>query len=105
MKQHARFAPERARWACHPRTNRGQCSLPLAMPKAVVIRTAGTNCDAELVRAFTLAGAGVQTIHLDRLAAEPDRLDEFDLIAFPGGFSYGDDIASGRIFAMRVRER
>lgn len=75
------------------------------MPTAVVIRTAGTNCDAELARAFSLAGAEPQTVHLDRLIAEPDRLDEFDLIGFPGGFSYGDDIASGRIFAMRVRER
>jgi len=75
------------------------------MPNAVVIRAAGTNCDAELVRAFTLAGAAVETVHLDRLVAEPGRLDEFDLIGFPGGFSYGDDIASGRIFAMRVRER
>ncbi len=77
----------------------------MGMPNALVIRTAGTNCDAELVRAFTMAGAGARTLHLDRLAAEPDTLDEFDLIGFPGGFSYGDDIASGRIFAMRVRER
>jgi phosphoribosylformylglycinamidine synthase subunit PurQ / glutaminase len=75
------------------------------MPNAVVIRAAGTNCDAELVRAFTLAGASVEVLHLDRLVAEPSRLDSFDLIGFPGGFSYGDDIASGRIFAMRVRER
>jgi phosphoribosylformylglycinamidine synthase len=75
------------------------------MPNALVIRAAGTNCDTELVRAFTLAGATVRTEHLDRLTAEPDALDEFDLIAFPGGFSYGDDIASGRIFAMRARER
>jgi phosphoribosylformylglycinamidine synthase len=58
-----------------------------------------------MVRAFELAGADAQTVHLDRLVAEPDRLDEFDLVAFPGGFSYGDDIASGRIFAMRARER
>jgi phosphoribosylformylglycinamidine synthase len=75
------------------------------MPQAVVIRAAGTNCDGEMVRAFELAGADAQTVHLDRLVAEPDRLDEFDLVAFPGGFSYGDDIASGRIFAMRARER
>src|SRR5262245_15863995 len=76
-----------------------------SMPNAVVIRAAGTNCDGEMVRAFELAGAKAQTIHLDRLVAEPHRLDEFDLIGFPGGFSYGDDIASGRIFAMRARER
>ena len=75
------------------------------MPNAVVIRAAGTNCDQEMLRAFRLAGAEAETVHLDRLIEEPGRLDEFDLIGFPGGFSYGDDIASGRIFAMRVRER
>lgn len=75
------------------------------MPNALVIRAAGTNCDAELVRAFTMAGAPAQTIHLDLLAAEPNRLDDYDIVGFPGGFSYGDDIASGRIFAMRARER
>lgn len=75
------------------------------MVKALVVRTAGTNCDAEMVRAFELSGAGATLVHLDRLIADPARMDEFDLIGFPGGFSYGDDIASGRIFAMRVRER
>lgn len=73
--------------------------------RALVIRTAGTNCDGELIRAFTLAGAATQSVHLDKLVAEPRQLDEFDLIGFPGGFSYGDDIASGRVFAVRLRER
>ncbi|MFG0251413.1 MAG: phosphoribosylformylglycinamidine synthase subunit PurQ [Phycisphaerales bacterium JB038] len=72
-------------------------------PRALLIRTAGTNCDAELAHAFTLAGAGVQTIHLDTLIAQPELLRDFQLIGFPGGFSYGDDIAAGRIFAMKVR--
>jgi phosphoribosylformylglycinamidine synthase subunit PurQ / glutaminase len=75
------------------------------MARALVIRTAGTNCDIELVRAFQLAGAEAQNLHLDRLVRDPALLDGFDLIGFPGGFSYGDDVASGRIFAMRVRER
>lgn len=74
-------------------------------PRAIVLRSAGTNCDSEMVRAFELAGASVELIHLDAVCAQPDRLDECDLIGFPGGFSYGDDIASGRIFAVRVRER
>jgi phosphoribosylformylglycinamidine synthase I len=75
------------------------------MTQALVIRTAGTNCDAELVRALSLAGATPTLLHLDRLIADPARLEQFDIICFPGGFSYGDDIASGRIFAMRVREK
>jgi phosphoribosylformylglycinamidine synthase len=75
------------------------------MVNALVIRAAGTNCDAELVRAFELAGARVETAHLRSLVNDPARLERYGLIGFPGGFSYGDDIASGRIFAMRVRER
>jgi phosphoribosylformylglycinamidine synthase len=75
------------------------------MTKALVIRAAGTNCDAELCRAFALAGAAPELVHLDRLIAEPMRVDDAAILAFPGGFSFGDDIASGRIFAMRLRER
>jgi phosphoribosylformylglycinamidine synthase subunit PurQ / glutaminase len=74
-------------------------------PKALVIRTAGTNCDLELERAFAMAGACVEKRHLHHLCDHPDEIDGFDLIGFPGGFSYGDDIASGRIFAMRTRQR
>ena len=75
------------------------------MPRALVIRAAGTNCDAELCRAFALAGATASLVHVDRLIADPDQFETFDLIGFPGGFSYGDDIASGRILAMKLRER
>lgn len=44
-------------------------------------------------------------MHVDVLIKDPSRIGAFDLIGFPGGFSYGDDIASGRVFAMKVRER
>lgn len=74
------------------------------LPRAIVIRTAGTNCDAEMVRAFALAGASPELVHLDRLIAEPGMLGAFDLIGFPGGFSYGDDCGAGRVQAMRIRE-
>lgn len=77
----------------------------VSKPRALVIRAPGTNCDAELERAFVLGGAACDRLHLDQLAARPTLLREFQLIGFPGGFSYGDDVASGRIFAMTVRER
>ncbi|MBL4590470.1 MAG: phosphoribosylformylglycinamidine synthase subunit PurQ [Phycisphaerales bacterium] len=77
----------------------------MSTPRALVIRTAGTNCDAELCRAFELGGASVELLHIDTLCADPDRIAPFDLIGFPGGFSYGDDISSGRILAMHVRQR
>ncbi|MCC6681090.1 MAG: phosphoribosylformylglycinamidine synthase subunit PurQ [Phycisphaeraceae bacterium] len=72
-------------------------------PRTLIIRTAGTNCDVELAHAFELAGAATETIHLNRLIEQPQLIDGFDLIGFPGGFSYGDDIAAGRIFANRIR--
>jgi phosphoribosylformylglycinamidine synthase len=78
---------------------------PAESPRALIIRAPGTNCDAELCRAFALAGAAPELVHLDHLCRQPADLDRFDLVGFPGGFSYGDDIASGRLFAMKVRER
>jgi phosphoribosylformylglycinamidine synthase subunit PurQ / glutaminase len=76
----------------------------MSTPRALIIRTAGTNCDAEMTRAFALAGAEPELVHLDALVREPSRLEAYDLIGFPGGFSYGDDIASGRVLAMKLRE-
>lgn len=74
-------------------------------PSTLIIRTAGTNCDAELAYAFQQAGAATQTIHLSTLIDQPALIERFDLIGLPGGFSYGDDIAAGRIFANRLRHR
>lgn len=74
-------------------------------PTAMVIRAPGTNCDAEMCRAFELAGARVNLIHIDRLIDDTGQVDGADLIGFPGGFSYGDDVASGRILAVRLRRR
>ena len=74
-------------------------------PHALIIRTAGTNCDGELVHAFEMAGARTSLIHINRLIDHPQVLDQSDLIGFPGGFSYGDDISAGRIFANTLRHR
>jgi len=71
--------------------------------KTLVIRTAGTNCDGEMVRAFEQAGSVVDLVHVERLIGEPSSIDQYDIIGIPGGFSYGDDIASGRVFAMKCR--
>lgn len=73
------------------------------MPNALVITTAGINCDLELGHAFELAGAAAEFVHLNRLMAEPGLIDRFDLIGIPGGFSYGDAIGAGRIAAQLMR--
>jgi phosphoribosylformylglycinamidine synthase I len=72
-------------------------------PIALIVRGAGINCDQELAFAFERAGAQSRAVHLNELIRQPRIIEEADLIGFPGGFSYGDDIAAGRIFANRVR--
>ena len=74
-------------------------------PLTLIVRTAGTNCDRELAHAFQLAGAATETVHLNELIRQPDRLKQYHLIGLPGGFSYGDDIAAGRILANYLRHR
>lgn len=71
-------------------------------PNALVLRTAGTNCDFETAHAFELAGASAERVHLNRVLESPGLLNDFQLLAIPGGFSYGDDIAAGRIFANQI---
>jgi phosphoribosylformylglycinamidine synthase len=71
-------------------------------PTTLILRTAGTNCDAETAFAFEQAGARTESVHINRLLREPALLDHFQILAIPGGFSYGDDIAAGRILANQI---
>ena len=71
-------------------------------PKTLVLRTAGSNCDAETAHAFNLAGASAERVHLNRILENAKQLNDYQLLAIPGGFSYGDDIAAGRIFANQI---
>ncbi len=72
-------------------------------PKVLVLRTAGTNCDAETGFAFKTAGAQVDLVHINRLLNKEISLQDYHILALPGGFSYGDDIESGKIFANELR--
>jgi phosphoribosylformylglycinamidine synthase I len=71
-------------------------------PTTLILRTAGTNCDGETSHAFQIAGAHTEFIHINRLLDEPGLLERFQILAFPGGFSYGDDIAAGKILANQI---
>ena len=71
-------------------------------PKVCVLKTDGINCDQETVHAFTVAGAEAKTVLLNQLRAQKNLLGEFQILVIPGGFSYGDDIASGKILALEL---
>jgi phosphoribosylformylglycinamidine synthase len=69
----------------------------------VILRAAGTNCDLETQHAWELAGARAERVHLRRLVEQPRRLEQYQIVTIPGGFSYGDDISAGRIFAAQLQ--
>ena len=70
--------------------------------KALVLRAAGINCDMETVHAFELAGAQTQAIHVNAIIENKSVLEQFQIIVFPGGFSYGDDVAAGKILSNQI---
>ena len=71
--------------------------------KVMVLRTAGTNCNEETAFAFERLGAQVAQVHVNAAVAGQTQLSNFHILAIPGGFSHGDDIASGRILANELR--
>lgn len=73
-------------------------------PRVLVLRAPGTNCDEETAFAFEQAGAVAERVHVNRLIENPALHDRYQILCVPGGFSYGDDIAAGRILANRLRQ-
>ncbi|MBN2139014.1 MAG: phosphoribosylformylglycinamidine synthase I [Sedimentisphaerales bacterium] len=70
--------------------------------RAIVLRAAGINCDMETEYALELAGTKAQRVHVNRIIEDVDMLKDYQIIVFPGGFSYGDDVAAGKILANQV---
>ncbi len=75
----------------------------MPQPRILILRAPGTNCDAETAYAFQCAGGQPQVLHLNQLLESPHLAAEYQILCLPGGFSYGDDVAAGRIFANQIR--
>ena len=72
-------------------------------PKVLVLTGYGINCDMETQHAFKLAGADAERVRLTDLTNGTRKLSEFHILAFTGGFSFGDDIASGKVLANMIK--
>ena len=70
-------------------------------PKVLIFRTAGTNCEIETEFAFKYAGAHTELSHINSIKNKKSFL-EYQIICFPGGFSYGDDLGAGKIFSFEL---
>ncbi len=73
--------------------------------KALILRAPGTNCDQETAYAFEQAGAVADDVHINQLMESPQLLSSAQILCLPGGFSYGDDIAAGRILSSQMKSR
>ena len=77
--------------------------------RALVLTGYGINCDVETAHAFTMAEVGAQAdrVHVnDLLARNGDsavQLHDYDIFVLPGGFSFGDNIAAGRVLANKLK--
>ena len=69
--------------------------------KVCVLRVGGTNCDAETQRAFVELGVQAEVLHVNELIKRKNLLD-YAVLVFPGGFSFGDYVRSGVIFARHL---
>lgn len=75
----------------------------MATPRVLILRAPGTNCDGETAFAFHQSGAESDVIHINRLRENPALTRQYQVLCIPGGFSYGDDVAAGRILANQLR--
>jgi phosphoribosylformylglycinamidine synthase I len=74
----------------------------MKLPKILVLTGDGINCERETARAFALAGGDAKILHINDLLVSPEQLKNFDALALPGGFSFGDDLGSGQILALKL---
>ncbi|MEE8205206.1 MAG: phosphoribosylformylglycinamidine synthase I [Dehalococcoidales bacterium] len=71
--------------------------------RALILRAPGTNCDVETAFAFEQAGAVTSLVHIAALISGQERLADYQILAVPGGFTYGDDLGAGRVLANEMR--
>lgn len=73
--------------------------------RVLVLHAPGTNRDREAALACQMAGGVPEIVPVGTLVAQPQRLDEFQMLVLPGGFSYGDDLGAGKVWSLDLRFR
>lgn len=74
----------------------------MSKPKVLVLKADGTNRDEEMAYAFVVAGADPEIVHINELRKGNKKFNNYQILALPGGFAYGDDIVSGKILAVEL---
>jgi phosphoribosylformylglycinamidine synthase len=71
--------------------------------RTLILRAPGTNCDEETAFAFQQAGVETSLVHISRLIRREQRLEDYQIMVIPGGFTYGDDLGAGKVLANEIR--
>lgn len=82
-----------------------RCMAAELKPMAMVLRTAGTNCDYETRYCLGLAGFEAELVHVNRLISRQESLEGYRLLVVPGGFADGDYLGAGKILANKLLYR
>ncbi len=72
-------------------------------PKVLILQGYGINCDNETKQGFELAGGEPERVHLNQLIGGEKKLKNYQILALPGGFSFGDDIGAGKVLAIKIK--
>lgn len=76
----------------------------MSKPRVLVLTGYGINCEEEEAFAFDWAGGESRIVHINDLINGKVKMKDFQILVFPGGFSFGDDTGSGKAYANRVRD-
>ena len=74
----------------------------MVKPRVCILRTDGTKYDEDLFYAFEKFGGAPDYVHVNQFRDKSIKLKDFKILALPGGFAYGDDVASGKILAVEL---
>lgn len=73
------------------------------IPKALIITGYGINSEEETALCFNKTGSQAEIVHINDLINKDKKLNDYQILAFPGGFSYGDDTGSGNALANKIK--
>ena len=71
--------------------------------KALILAGYGLNCEEETLHGFNYNGIDGEIIHINDLIESPQKLNKVQILAIPGGFSYGDDTGAGNAYAQKLK--
>ena len=101
----AKWQGEKAPYLVTPSPRHPITPSPPHPPHVLILHANGTNRDHDAALAVELAGGKPEIVHINQLLAGERRLRDYGMLLVPGGFSYGDDLGAGVLWAVDLQYR